>query len=419
MKKLGLVFLFTACLPQGLVTDPKAVENDTTGGTSDSIVTTSPQIELTKNGTQFLKTIFGNKSLSSSQPIVGFGNGNVGESFCFSNENETNKNTFDSLVNCRRPLESEDLPAGEDDLLQLLTQVEPERDNARGLAFITQALQFYFSNTETAPTDKYYSQINTQTLKLSIKTAPIVFNPSSGEFSWDSTKQESYVYAGGSNPCSLSNQNTVGFDIGNDSSLGTSSERKKYFLTGLWVFERGETKPYETATVSPIGEYQGASSGPAQLFSTRANIFGSLLIPQQDENTQELGFLYFPGANSTPTNAPSTSPSPYKYTFGLYRQSFVPANQGTEISTANESTRNDDILVNGALITPVMGKYNASGNLVTDSNANGASWEKRVITGLCISGARSLYAGNDTAIGTYPLIHALKYELRKIKVVVK
>ncbi|MEZ4816008.1 MAG: hypothetical protein R3A80_12545 [Bdellovibrionota bacterium] len=414
LKLWPLLFL-TACFQQGLVSTPGS-ENSissppsslTTGG--DSITET---VAIKTEKKQSINTVFADKKYPNSTAIQGYGSGTKGETFCFSNERVTGSG-FDSAVTCRKPLYSSTALSGdEEDVLTTLEETTG-RTSASGLPMVIQALQLYFSNSTTIPDDKNYSLINNDSLQISVRTAPLLFNPDSGYFYWDRTNETEITYAGSPNTCNISNPNTVGFKITSDSSLSglSSAEKSKYFLTGLWFFERGEMRPYETRTINPIGPYGSGStvtgSGPSQLFATRANAFASLLLPLDD--IENLGFQFFPGRNSTDGDfTPSSQPNPFKFSFGLYRQNIVATADGNYMSTDNEDNlANLSTNLDGAVKTPVMGKYN--------NGIEVPNWKQSVITGLCIRGTRAIYTGEDTPDDTYPLIHALKYELRKIKV---
>lgn len=413
MLKLWPLLLLVGCLQQGLVANPDKVNQEglnTGGTTTGGTETTELRIRTERGNVPFLFTKFGSQQYDSNRPIQGYDGGNT---FCLSNESSRTASLLDTQVTCRRP-----------STLSGTLRQSTGRTSTLGLPFIIQGLQFYFANSPTAPSDKYYSSINLNTLSITLKTAPLRFNEQNGYFHWDVDNEDSYTYSPKSTapPCELADDDAVGFDILNEENgISTDPEvRSRYFVTGIWVFERSQTRPYENVTshTSPIGDYGGYTSGPSTLFSTRTNVFGSLLLPHRNEETQELGFQYFPGNEpGVSANYPSsTHPKPYKYTFGRYRTS-SPI-QTTLNSVANEEYRKRIESLTGALITSVMGKYPTSqDNTDVNSISEITDWDKRVITGLCIKGSRSTYAGATTPAYTHPIIHALKYELRKIQVV--
>jgi len=428
LRKLWPLLLLAGCFQQGLVaTDKEPVESGVNGGSTGD---DAPE-ELTakirterRTGTAFTLTSFAKPAYPVTKPIKGYGDGDSinGETFCFSNENEANTNTFDSVTDCRRPLDSQLMPTAEHDLaaeFETLTTISSPTKTP----FVLQALQLYFSNSTSAPLDLHFSAIDTTNLKISVKTAPLLFEAESGYFYWrpQDEKSHNYNYSSSGN-CTLGEENAVGFDLRYDTKIMPVADRYKHFITGLWVFERALTRPFEAVAKSsnPVPSFSNGTSGPHNLFSSRTNVFGSLLVPEMgDDENGSLSYKFFPGKDPQdplPPFSPMPVADPYKYTFGYYRHGSV-----SGVSTAGEENRNASQHAAGAFVTPVMGKYHNGGAEIVDG-AGSTAWNKSVITGLCIQGTRTIYTGAATAEGdaaddpvVHPVVHAIKYEARKIK----
>lgn len=422
LRKLLPLLLLTGCFQQGLVaTEKEPTESglNTGGSTGDDEplpLTVHIKTER-KAGAPFAFTRFADHATyDPSTHIKGYGNNNTvtGSTVCLSNESTISDGTFEGITQCRRPLWDDLMPDEEHELARNFEELpDISSPSPSKAAFILQGLQLYFSNTlnpaTNAPTD-FFSSIDLANLKITLKTAPLQFKSETGYFNWDSANVSKFTY----NPshlseCNLTANGSVGFDLSNDRNL-SNSERNKYFITGLWIFERSPTIPYEDTNVSPVG-----AQGPQNLFSSRSTVLGSFILPEmgEDENGA-LSYKFFPGYNpgNANSNAPSSEAAPYKFSFGLKRNE---SHLG-DVSTENEESQSASQNFNGAYVTPMMGKYD-KGSTVSD-------WNNRVIIGLCIQGTRTNYNGKTTYTGTndpktYPLVHALKYEARKIKIYTK
>ncbi len=424
LRKLWPLLLLAGCFQQGLVaTDKEPVESGVNGGGTgdDDPETLNAKIRTERRtGTAFALSSFANPAYPDNKPIKGYGDGDSisGETVCFSNENEPNTNTFDSITDCRRPLASSRMPTQEHDLASQFEDLTKISSPAK-TPFILQALQLYFSNTLDAnkPDDKHFSTINTANLKISVITAPLLHSSETGYFSWDSSNLKFLKYNPTTNEdCTLGEPNAVGFDLRYDTNIAIA-DRNKHFITGLWVFERALTRPYEAVAKSsnPVPQFSNGTSGPHNLFSSRTNVFGSFLIPEMINDS--LSYKFFPGKDLSDADsfAPMEEAKPYKYTFGYYRYSTV-----SGVSTSGEDTRGTHQNLNGAFVTPVMGKYESGAEIL--DNGESPAWNKRVIIGLCIQGTRTIYTGTLVSEGdaaddpvVHPVVHAIKYEARKIK----
>ncbi len=441
LKTLPFLLLLAGCFEQGLMNNKPSLTSGSTSSNSSSDGPVDPDslvaairverainVESARNP-EYVKTSFADKVFNGVD-IQGYGAGENGETFCLSNELYPISNKFDDPRQCRRPLNTTSFENEEEaELLSRLQSEDYNLESAKGLPLIIQTLQLFFSHKE-APFPNTYSVVPIEELKIQIKTAPIEWDAERQMLRWNTAQIATFNYS--RIGCTPSASNAVNIDIQYDPSLDICSKanfdakkcvpRNYHFLTGLWVYERGLSQPFEEQTVAPIGGYSGGGSAPSSLFSTRTKVFASFILPIK-KGTDDLDYRFFPSTGSN--LATSTTPKPFELSFGMYRAPGSLARSTLSTISENEILAKTNV-IDGVVSTPIMGRFRNDGTdgVIADPNLD---WTRRAIVGICIQGNRRYFSGTETVNNVvvpieqsvHPVVHALKYQLRKIKVYLK